>query len=256
MSAPDFSPIAESLRQEVLSFYRERGERLEGPAGLNTLETNSGFVERRAIPLLEMLNRHAGIESVEGLRVLELGCGFGSLAIYFAARGAAVTAVDPNEERFDVGRAVAEEHGLVVEFRRGRMEALDIPARSQDVVILNNSLCYVVSRSLRATALSEVRRVLKPGGWMIVRNPNRWHPIDQFTGIPLIQLLPPHVAQRAARLLGRPRSTVRLTSTFEAARELRAAGLAGVKQVSPPSRHRSALVSTFARYQHLVATRA
>jgi SAM-dependent methyltransferase len=122
-------------------------------------------------------------------------------------------------------------------------------------VILNNSLCYVESRASRVRALCEVRRLLEPGGWMIVRNPNRWFPLDQFTGIPLIHLLPSYLAQRAARLLGRSRSSVRVTSPFEAARELRAAGLEQVKRVSPPSEHRSAVVGTFARHHNLIAAR-
>ena len=31
MSTRDFNPIAESLRREVLAFYRERGEEISGP---------------------------------------------------------------------------------------------------------------------------------------------------------------------------------------------------------------------------------
>ena len=61
----------------MLSFYEERGESLDGAAGVNTLETNSGYVERRADPLLETLRRVTGRGSIAGLRLLDLGCGFG-----------------------------------------------------------------------------------------------------------------------------------------------------------------------------------
>jgi ubiquinone/menaquinone biosynthesis C-methylase UbiE len=251
----DFGPIADSLRKSVIEFYDQRGETLTDPAGLNTLETNSGFVERRGRPLLEMLIRHSRLESIEGLRLLDLGCGFGALAAYFASQGAQVTGIDPNESRLSVGMSVAAQHDLPVEFGPGVMQALDLPDRSFDLAVQNNSLCYIIPREERRAALSETIRVLRPGGILITRNPNRWSPLDQFTRIPIIQLLPPGQATQAAEVLGRKRSMVRLTSPPEAARELRAAGFVNVKHVdSRASGWRSALRSV-ARYQHFIAER-
>ena len=88
-----------------------------------------------------------------------------------------------------------------------------------------------------------------------MRNPNRWNPVDQFTRVPLIQLLPPRQAVGAARRLGHERSLVRLTSPLEGVRELRAAGFEEVSDVAPPERKWPALMKPFARYQHLVARR-
>ncbi len=255
MSDHDFTAIADSLRREVRGFYRERGEELSDPAGLNTLETNSGFVERRSQPLLEILYGVSGLESIAGLRVLDLGCGFGAVAAYLAAQGAEVTGVDPNEERFLVGRAVVAEHELPVEFKKGQMQKLELPDRSFDLAIQNNSLCYVIPRDERRDALSESLRVLRPGGFLVVRNPNRWNPLDQFTGLPLIQLLPPRQAVGAAKRLGKERSTVRLTSPREAVSEIRGAGFEDVRHVPSPERARPGFMRPFARYQHLVGRR-
>jgi ubiquinone/menaquinone biosynthesis C-methylase UbiE len=255
MRERDFAPIADSLRENVSEFYRQRGESLADPAGLNTLETNSGYVERRAQPLLDMLFQHSGLDSIEGMRVLDLGCGFGALSVFFAARGAVVTGIDPNELRLSVGKSVAAEYGLTVGFHRGRMQSLELPDRSFDLVVENNSLCYVVPREERHAALCETWRVLRPGGLLIVRNPNRWHPVDQFSRLPLVQLLPPQRATPVAERLGRHRSSVRLTSPLEAAREMRAAGFSAVKQVASPSSRWPTLLKPFARYQHLIAQR-
>jgi 2-polyprenyl-3-methyl-5-hydroxy-6-metoxy-1,4-benzoquinol methylase len=255
VTSPDFNPIAESLRREVLAFFHERGEEITGTAGLNTLETNSGYVERRGEPLVKILRDRAGVESMEGLRVLDLGCGFGALSAFFAARGASVTGVDMKEDRFEVGRAVAAEHGLDAEFRLGRMQDLDLPDEAYDVVVENNSLCYVVPRDDRRAALSETLRVLRPGGHVVIRNPNRWSARDQFTGIPLIQLLPPEQAVAAANRLGKERSLVRLTSGPEAVRELRHAGFEEVHNLSPPERSWPAFMRPVARYQHVIGRR-
>jgi 2-polyprenyl-3-methyl-5-hydroxy-6-metoxy-1,4-benzoquinol methylase len=251
----DFDPIAESLRREVLAYFRERGEEISGPAGLNTLETNSGFVERRAVPLVEILRDHTEIETMEGLRVLDLGCGFGALSAFFAARGATVTGVDLKEDRFEVGRAVAAEHGLDAEFRSGRMQDLDLPDEAFDLAVQNNSLCYIVPREARRAALSETLRILRPGGPVVIRNPNRWSARDQFTGIPLLQLLPPKQAVAVANRLGKERSLVRLTSGPEAVRELRHAGFEDVHNVSPADRSWPAFMRPVARYQHLIGRR-
>jgi 2-polyprenyl-3-methyl-5-hydroxy-6-metoxy-1,4-benzoquinol methylase len=253
MTVRDFAPIADSLRQSVIDFYAANGEVLEGAAGVNTLETNSGFVERRGEPLLEMLQRSMGVDSIEGLRLIDLGCGFGALSAYFAARGAIVTGVDPIESRLEVGRSVAAEHGLPAEFEPGRMEDLELPDGSFDLAVQNNSLCYIVSHADRQAALLETARVLVPGGHLIIRNPNRWSARDQFTGFPLLQLLPPQRATRLAERLGRPRSLVRLTSPPEAARELRRAGFENVVHVGSPASRWPSFTKPFARYQHLTA---
>jgi ubiquinone/menaquinone biosynthesis C-methylase UbiE len=254
MTGIDFAPVAESLRRSVLSFYAERGETLDGAAGANTLETNSGYVERRASPLLELLFRASG-RSLEGLQVLDLGCGFGALSLYFAARGGLVTGIDPVEDRLGVGRDVAAEHQLSAGFERGTMQDLQLPDATFDVAVQNNSLCYVVSREDRDRALRETLRVLRPGGYLVVRNPNRWHPLDQFTGLPLLQLLPPDRATRVAERVGRARSTVRLASPPEALRELRRAGFSEVAHVISPASRWPEFTKSFARYQHLIARR-
>lgn len=253
MTTRDFTPIADSLRSSVLSFYEERGESLDGPAGVNTLETNSGFVERRATPLLETLRRVTGRDSIEGLRLIDLGCGFGALAVWFAGQGAVVTGIDPIADRLEVGRAVAAEHELPVEFSQGRMEELEFADRSFDLAIQNNSLCYITERQERRSALAETFRVLSPGGFVVIRNPNRWHPRDQFTGLPLITLLPPHAATRVAERLGHPRSQVRLVSPPEAKRELRRAGFTDITLAASPASRWPEFMKPIARYQHLVA---
>jgi ubiquinone/menaquinone biosynthesis C-methylase UbiE len=256
MTQDEFAPIADSLRRSVISFYKSQGETLDDPAGVNTLETNSGYVERRGSPLLQILARSSGRDSIEGLRVLDLGCGFGALSLYFASRGGLVTGVDPIESRLQVGREVAAEHELPVRFQSGWMEDLHLPDASFDLAVQNNSLCYIISREDRDRALQETFRVMRPGGYLVVRNPNRWHPLDQFTSLPLVQLLPAHQATRFAELVGRPRSRVRLTSPPEAVRELRRAGFADVAHVASPASNWPGFAKPLARYQHIVARRA
>jgi SAM-dependent methyltransferase len=246
---PDWGPIARSLRREILRFYYDRGRRLTDPAGLTTLATNAELAESRAATLEQAL-RSAGIGSVRGLELIDLGCGFGSLSLVFALRGARVTAVDPNRPRSRVGEAVARHHGLDIRWAVGAMPDLSLPAESFGVAVMNNSLCYLVGRRERLTGLRHLRQALRPGGVVVIRNPNRLHPVDRFTGVPLLGLLPPAAAGTAARVLGRSRSHVRLLSNAGARRELRRAGFVDVASVRRPGERR--LKAALAGYQHLV----
>lgn len=214
---PSFEPIASTLRAEVLS---HPGPGLSGRHGHRAVETYSGFVERRAEPLVEIACRRLGVDSLRGVRLLDLGCGFGALSAFFAFHGARVLGVDPNASRLEVGRRVATRHRLSVELERGRMEQLELPETSFEVAVMNNSLCYLVDPADRRRALEEALRVLVPGGVLVTRNPNRLHPVDQFTGIPLIHLLSPVRAVAAARRLGHERSLCRLVSPVSARREM------------------------------------
>lgn len=254
-STVDFTPIADALRSEIVASYARRGERLHGASAIATLETNSGFVARRAIPLLLMLGYENRRCALDGLVVVDLGCGFGALSLFFAAHGAHVTGLDPNAERFQVGASVARKLKLPVRFVRGRVESMTLPDATFDIAVLNNSLCYVVKRGDRHQALLAVRNILRPGGRLIARNPNRWNPRDQFTGLPLLQLLPPSGASAVARRLGRRRSAVRITSPMAAASELRTAGFIDVRQHGFPASPRPSALKYVARYHHYTATR-
>lgn len=252
--AAPFDAVAVTLRDEVLAHCERNGIELEGRPGWNTLETNSGFAERRGTPLLRMATGRLGVRSAQGLRIADLGCGFGALAVFFAFQGAEVTGIDVNRRRLEVGRRVAERHGLAVELQRQSMEEPTLPAASFDLVVMNNSLCYLAEPGAQLGALRAALRMLVPGGAIVIRNPNRLHPVDQFSGIPLLTMLPPDEAVRVAERLGRRRSRCRLTSPRTASRELVEAGFVGVIHHAS-ARHSWTRPSLLARYSHFTAMR-
>jgi 2-polyprenyl-3-methyl-5-hydroxy-6-metoxy-1,4-benzoquinol methylase len=252
--AAPFDAIAATLREEVLEHCERNGVELEGRAGFNTLETNSGFAERRGAPLVRMASGRLGVRSLEGLRVADLGCGYGALSVFFAFQGATVVGIDLNRRRLEVGRRVAERHGLVVELRRRAMEEPELPEESFDLAVMNNSLCYLAEPGAQLRALRAARSLLVPGGAIVIRNPNRLYPVDQFSGIPLLSLLAPDDAVQVAGRLGRRRSLCRLTSPRTARRELVEAGFTGVIHHAA-ARSGWARPALLARYSHFSALR-
>lgn len=242
----DFAPISRALRSEIIEHYRDRGEAIDDDAGLRTLDTNSILVSQRARLLVDLLTKHTGLASIEGLTVADLGCGFGAMSLYFASGGARVIGIDPNRGRFEVGARIAADFDLDASFALGWIEELPLADASFDLVVLNNSLCYLTDRSDRRRAFGHIFRISRPGGRVVMRNPSWTSPVDPFTGLPLVHQVPAPLARPFLRLTerGRGRSEVRLMTAIGARRELRQAGFEEVRLERTPEERRPA------RYQH------
>jgi 2-polyprenyl-6-hydroxyphenyl methylase/3-demethylubiquinone-9 3-methyltransferase len=116
-----------------------------------------------------VLERELGL-SLDGLRVLDIGCGGGLLAEEFARLGCRVTGVDPSEESLAAAREHAHAEGLEIEYWSGTAERLPLPDRSFQVAYCADVLEHVddVERSL-----AEAARVLEPGGVYLYETVNR-----------------------------------------------------------------------------------
>lgn len=108
-----------------------------------------------------MKQRAKVVPHAEG-RVLELGIGMGlNLALYDAGKVASVTGVDPAPELRAIAEAAPRDPRIGVKVEDGTAEALPFETGSFDCVVCTFTLCSVHTP---AAALSEARRVLKPGG--------------------------------------------------------------------------------------------
>jgi len=112
-------------------------------------QENAGFVHGLANGVFEWLGAQPGE------CILDLGCGQGQLTQRIASTGATVVGVDSSPQMV----AAARERGIAAE--EGRAEALPFADRSFDAVFSNAALHWVRDQD---AMMSEVRRVLKPGG--------------------------------------------------------------------------------------------
>jgi ubiquinone/menaquinone biosynthesis C-methylase UbiE len=96
-------------------------------------------------------------------RILEIGCGTGSLTVPLAERfpEAQVVGLDPDDGA--LARARAKDPGGRVDWREGSATELAMPDGSFDCVIASLVLHHL-RMSEKRTALAEARRVLRPGG--------------------------------------------------------------------------------------------
>ena len=105
-----------------------------------------------------------------GETVLDVGCGTGTLTLEACARVGStgrVSGIDPGPKQIARARQKAARRGLPIDFQVGVIERLPFPAKSFDAV-LSTLMMHVLPDDLKRQGLSEIARVLKPGGRLLV----------------------------------------------------------------------------------------
>ena len=107
---------------------------------------------------------------LDGLSVLDIGCGGGILSEPLARLGGSVTGIDPVEESIGVARLHADKQGLSIAYRTATAEALEGEGRTFDVVVASEIIEHVADVS---SFLKTCRALCKPRGLFIVSTLNR-----------------------------------------------------------------------------------
>jgi 2-polyprenyl-6-hydroxyphenyl methylase/3-demethylubiquinone-9 3-methyltransferase len=107
---------------------------------------------------------------LEGLAILDIGCGGGILSEPFARLGGAVTGIDPVAESIGVARVHAKKQGLAIDYRAATAEELAAEGRVFDVVVASEVIEHVADV---ASFLKTCRALAKPGALLIVSTLNR-----------------------------------------------------------------------------------
>ena len=119
-----------------------------------------------APPDLATRRAHLLAEARRGDRALDLGCGVGDFAAELARAGAEVVGIEVAEAA--LARARARHPGL--DFRVARVDGpLPLPDGSFDLVWASEVIEHIADT---ARWLSEVRRVLAPGGRLLITTPS------------------------------------------------------------------------------------
>jgi SAM-dependent methyltransferase len=127
-------------------------------------------------------------------RWLDFGCAEGGYTAALLSNGAgSVVGVDVEEDRINEALARRIPSGAFLTFDGSRLAFAD---GSFDGAFVNEVLEHVADEH---DSLAEIRRVLRPGGYLILISPNRWFPIEghaismgrvRFGPVPLIPWLP------------------------------------------------------------------
>lgn len=120
-----------------------------------------------------------------GMKVLDVACGTGNLALPAARSGAVVTGVDIAPNLLEQGRENAKREGMNVQFDEGDAEALSYDDASFDAVVTMFGAMFAPRPELVA---AELKRVCRPGGFIAMAN---WTPTG-FIG-QMFKLMSSHV---------------------------------------------------------------
>jgi len=110
------------------------------------------------------------LDSLAGLRVLDIGCGGGILSEPLARLGASVVGADPSDRNIAVAQQHAAQSGLAIDYRNTSAEALAASGESFDAVLAMEVIEHVADVGLFVEVAAEM---VKPGGLLFAATLNR-----------------------------------------------------------------------------------
>jgi len=107
---------------------------------------------------------------LEGLRILDVGCGAGLASEWLARRGAIVTGIDAAGAALNAARAHAAAGGITVDYRGGTPESLETDGFD---AVLALEVIEHVPPAERPAFCASLARLVRPGGQVILSTLNR-----------------------------------------------------------------------------------
>lgn len=157
------------LKEKDLSFWGESGE--------DSVTFENFYMKEYLERVL------ARIKPVPGAKVLEIGCGTGPASCFMAQQGYTVDGFDVSETAVKMARGNAEDRNLDINYSVNDICSIsETESAIYDVIVDGHCMHCITYDSDRHSALSNVLRLLKRGGYFIVdtmsmENPFKWpHP--------------------------------------------------------------------------------
>jgi len=110
------------------------------------------------------------LDSLSGLRFLDIGCGAGILCEPLARLGASVVGADPSAKNIAVAQAHAAQAGVAIDYRDTTAEQLAEAGERFDVVLAMEVVEHVTDVGL---FIAQAGAMVKPGGLLFVATLNR-----------------------------------------------------------------------------------
>ncbi len=169
-----------------------------------------------------------------GERVLDVACGTGVITRAAAASvgaSGAVTGVDVAPDMIDVAKSAIPADGVPVEWHVADAAALPLPDAAYDVVVCQMGLMFMEDQP---AALREMRRVLAPGGRIVVNTPGSIQPLFELMERAIVQHIGAELGGFVRGVFSMPDPAVLATLLADAGFADPAAEVAVARIVLPP----------------------
>ena len=186
-AAPDDSARADGAGREEQLAYSEIMAKMLDEEGRR----------RKAAKIVAVVRHALGVETLDGLRAVDVGCSAGFIADELALAGATTSGVDIDEPGLEKARARLGER---VDFRLARGEDLPFDDDSVDVAVLNHIYEHVVDPE---GVVADIHRVLRPGGLLYLGIGHRWQVLEPHHRLPFLSWLPQRAADRYLHVTGK-----------------------------------------------------
>lgn len=123
----------------------------------------------RIIPARNIIGHNAlpGNELIDvlpnGSSVLDLGCGSGEMTEFLSVRGYNVTGIDLNVEAISQNKLKTKNVNYIL---GDITKTLPFTSKNFDAVVISFVLVNIIPQKLRKSLISELTRILKPGGYV------------------------------------------------------------------------------------------
>ena len=145
------------MEKEVIKeFYAQEGEKERLELEIFKLE---------GIRTKEIISRYL---HKKPMTIADIGGGAGFYSFWLQQMGYSVSLVDLSPRHIELAKAQAKRTGIELSsYQTGDATQLDLPDEQFDLVLMLGPLYHLIDKDERVKALSEAKRLVKPGGYVL-----------------------------------------------------------------------------------------
>jgi 2-polyprenyl-3-methyl-5-hydroxy-6-metoxy-1,4-benzoquinol methylase len=154
--------------KEFEEVFHDKWAAIEDPKKINVRIVNESCTS----PEMRYINKSLG--NLKGKTILDLGCGLGEASVYFAMKGAKVTALDLAPGMLKLTSKLAKINNIKVKTHLATAENFNMPVNKKfDIIYAGNCLHH----SNISQTLNKIITHLKKGGTFISWDPIQYNPL-------------------------------------------------------------------------------
>ena len=147
--------------------------------------------------MLEEFSKYLGNKLMSGV---VLGAGRGSLSVCLGMKGIHIDSVEPYDPYYEITKWKYKRDSIQGSVIHQTAEAYDDVSEEYDFAVMMDVIEHVVNP---LKCLKNIHKSLKPGAWLYLTVPNRFHIYDPHFKLPFICWMPLNWADKLLSIVGR-----------------------------------------------------